>query len=199
MLAPLISNLGNFVGIQKMTGAVMKNAQLAYRSFSSESERRQLFNDYKKLYTKYLVLLFEADNRRPAEFMSLLCSLLILYLSQHHTQLVTGYRCDAFLLLLSHRMLFPEAQRLRMTEEVLRRADVDPTLRPADITISQFRALADAYAGLCGKNHALFSYDYREELRRKRLSRRQTKGEGRDAAQPGAALCSQGGGHQFTA
>lgn len=83
------------------------------------------------------------------------------------------------LLLLSYRMLFPEAQRLRMTEELLRRADLDPTLRPADISISQFRALADAYSRLCRENHTLFSYDFREELRQKRHSYRQTKRERR--------------------
>ncbi|KAK3537970.1 hypothetical protein QTP70_024797, partial [Hemibagrus guttatus] len=76
-------------------------------------------------------------------------------------------------------MLFPEAQRLRMTEELLRRADLDPTLRPADISISQFRALADAYSRLCRENHTLFSYNFREELRQKRHSYRQTKRERR--------------------
>lgn len=86
--------------------------------------------------------------------------------------------CNTFLLR-SYRTLFPEAQRLRMTEELLRRADVDPTLRPADLCVSQFRALADAYGGLCRANHALFGYDYREELRQKRQSRRQTKRETR--------------------
>ncbi|MCI4383025.1 hypothetical protein PGIGA_G00021560 [Pangasianodon gigas] len=72
-------------------------------------------------------------------------------------------------------MLFPEAQRLRMTEELLRSADVDPTLRPPDISISQFRALADAYSRLCREDHTLFSYDFREELRQKRQSHRQVK------------------------
>uniref|UniRef100_W5UJZ4 rRNA adenine N(6)-methyltransferase n=1 Tax=Ictalurus punctatus TaxID=7998 RepID=W5UJZ4_ICTPU len=76
-------------------------------------------------------------------------------------------------------MLFPESQRLGMTEELLRRADVDPTLRPADISISQFRALADSYSRLCRANHTLFSYDFREELRQKRQRHRQTKRERR--------------------
>lgn len=82
-------------------------------------------------------------------------------------------------LLVSYRMLFPESQRLGMTEELLRRADVDPTLRPADISISQFRALADSYSRLCRANHTLFSYDFREELRQKRQRHRQTKKERR--------------------
>lgn len=82
-------------------------------------------------------------------------------------------------LLRSYRMLFPETQRLRMTEKLLWRADVDPTLRPTDISVSQFRALADAYSGLCRENHELFSYEYREELRQKRQSRRQAKRETR--------------------
>lgn len=85
---------------------------------------------------------------------------------------------DVFLLV-SYRMLFPESQRLGMTEELLRRADVDPTLRPADISISQFRALADSYSRLCRANHTLFSYDFREELRQKRQRHRQTKKERR--------------------
>ncbi|XP_060736522.1 dimethyladenosine transferase 1, mitochondrial isoform X2 [Tachysurus vachellii] len=76
-------------------------------------------------------------------------------------------------------MLFPEAQRLRMTEELLRRADVDPTLRPADISVGQFRALTDAYGKLCRENTDLFSYEFREELRQKRHRHRQMKSERR--------------------
>lgn len=66
-----------------------------------------------------------------------------------------------------------------MTEELLRRADVDPTLRPADISISQFRTLSDTYSQQCREDQALFSYDFREELRRKHQSSGHTRKERR--------------------
>ncbi|TTE07132.1 Dimethyladenosine transferase 1, mitochondrial [Bagarius yarrelli] len=78
-------------------------------------------------------------------------------------------------LILRYRMLFPETQRLGMTEKLLRRADVDPTLRPIHVSISQFRALVDAYSGFCRENPTLFSYDFREELRQKRRGFRHTQ------------------------
>ena len=55
---------------------------------------------------------------------------------------------------------------------MLREADVDPTLRPTELTLAQFRALADAYAGLCTRDPSLFTYEFREELRLNRLTRR---------------------------
>ncbi|XP_076835054.1 dimethyladenosine transferase 1, mitochondrial [Brachyhypopomus gauderio] len=70
-------------------------------------------------------------------------------------------------------MLFPVAQRLELTEELLRRADVDPTLRPVELSIGHFRALADAYASLCGECDGMAGYEFREELRQTRQSRRQ--------------------------
>ncbi|XP_043552075.1 dimethyladenosine transferase 1, mitochondrial isoform X1 [Chiloscyllium plagiosum] len=66
--------------------------------------------------------------------------------------------------------LFPEAQRLQLTEQMLCIADVDPTLRPGELSIPQFRALCDAYNQLCSENQNLFTYDFREELRQKKLS-----------------------------
>lgn len=69
------------------------------------------------------------------------------------------------------RKLFPEACRPEMTQEVMRRADVDPTLRPTELTIPQVRDLADAYAHLCTLEPDLRSYEFREELRLKQLSR----------------------------
>lgn len=71
------------------------------------------------------------------------------------------------------RKLFPEARRPEMTQEVMQRADVDPTLRPTELTIPQIRALADAYAHLCTLEPDLHGYDFREELRLKHLSRQQ--------------------------
>ncbi|XP_036397562.1 dimethyladenosine transferase 1, mitochondrial [Megalops cyprinoides] len=65
-------------------------------------------------------------------------------------------------------MLFPEAQRLELAEAMMRRADVDPTLRPTHLSIQDFQALADTYAGLCAENPGLIAYEFREELRQKR-------------------------------
>lgn len=72
------------------------------------------------------------------------------------------------------QMLFPESQRLELTEELLRSADVDPTLRPTEISISEFRALADAYSQLCKENQGLVDYDFREELKLKHQEKRQS-------------------------
>lgn len=53
----------------------------------------------------------------------------------------------------------------------MQKADVDPTLRPTELTIPQIRALADAYAHLCTHEPSLLSYEFREELRLKHLTR----------------------------
>ncbi|XP_029972816.1 dimethyladenosine transferase 1, mitochondrial [Salarias fasciatus] len=66
--------------------------------------------------------------------------------------------------------LFPEARREELTQELLRQADVDPVLRPTELTIPKIGALADAYAHLCAREAGLFDYEFREELRLKRLS-----------------------------
>ncbi|KAL0969265.1 hypothetical protein UPYG_G00224710 [Umbra pygmaea] len=70
------------------------------------------------------------------------------------------------------QMLFPEAERLEMTEAMMCKADVDPTLRPIQLSMSNFRALADAYSHLCSEHQGLLTYDFREELRLKHLNRR---------------------------
>lgn len=69
-------------------------------------------------------------------------------------------------------MLFPESQRQELTEELLRSADVDPTLQPTEISISEFRALADAYSKLCKENQGLIDYEFREELKLKHQAKR---------------------------
>lgn len=69
-------------------------------------------------------------------------------------------------------LLFPEARRPALAEVMMREADVDPTLRPAELTLPQFRGLADAYAHLCSAEPGLLAYDFREELRLKHLSRK---------------------------
>lgn len=69
-------------------------------------------------------------------------------------------------------MLFPEAQRQELSEQLLRSADVDPTLRPTELSISEFRALVDAYSRLCQEHQGLNDYDFREELRLKHKTKR---------------------------
>lgn len=58
--------------------------------------------------------------------------------------------------------LFPEASRVELTQEVLEKADLDPTLRPTELKIPQFRALCDAYAHLCSLDPDLIKYEHRE-------------------------------------
>lgn len=72
------------------------------------------------------------------------------------------------------RKLFPEARRAELTQEAMRSADVDPTLRPTQLTIAQVGALADAYARLCAREPDLRGYEFREELRLKHLSGRRS-------------------------
>nr|XP_046268016.1 dimethyladenosine transferase 1, mitochondrial isoform X2 [Scatophagus argus] len=67
--------------------------------------------------------------------------------------------------------LFPEGCRVELTQEMMQKADVDPTLRPTELTISQIRALADAYAHLCTHEPGLLSYEFREELRLGHITR----------------------------
>lgn len=69
------------------------------------------------------------------------------------------------------RKLFPEACRPELTQEMMQKADVDPMLRPPELTIPQIRALADAYAHLCTLEPGLRSYEFREELRLRHLAR----------------------------
>ncbi|XP_033859580.3 dimethyladenosine transferase 1, mitochondrial [Acipenser ruthenus] len=69
-------------------------------------------------------------------------------------------------------MLFPEARRSQLAEQMLLTADVDPTLRPTELSISHFRNLAEAYSRLCEADAGLFSYEFRDELRQKKKQRR---------------------------
>ncbi|XP_047201643.1 dimethyladenosine transferase 1, mitochondrial [Girardinichthys multiradiatus] len=69
--------------------------------------------------------------------------------------------------------LFPEACRSELTQEIMQKADVDPVLRPTELTIHHIRALTDAYAHLCTNDPSLFTYDFREELRLRHLRRNQ--------------------------
>lgn len=73
------------------------------------------------------------------------------------------------------RKLFPEACRVEMTQEMMEKADVDPILRPTELTIPQFRALAEAYAHFCTHEPSLLGYEFREELRLKNLARQRNK------------------------
>ncbi|KAI1240897.1 hypothetical protein IHE44_0009345 [Lamprotornis superbus] len=51
--------------------------------------------------------------------------------------------------------LFPENGRLKRTEELMMTADVDPTLRPFQLSMSQFRNLCNAYRKINGPAQAL--------------------------------------------
>ncbi|XP_032016926.1 dimethyladenosine transferase 1, mitochondrial isoform X1 [Hylobates moloch] len=65
-------------------------------------------------------------------------------------------------------MLFPEAQRLESTGRLLELADVDPTLRPSQLSISHFKSLCDVYRKMCDEDPQLFAYNFREELKRRK-------------------------------
>ncbi|NP_001126887.1 dimethyladenosine transferase 1, mitochondrial [Pongo abelii] len=66
------------------------------------------------------------------------------------------------------RMLFPEAQRLESTGRLLELADVDPTLRPCQPSISHFKSLCDVYRKMCDEDPQLFAYNFREELKQRK-------------------------------
>lgn len=66
-------------------------------------------------------------------------------------------------------LLFPEDQRKELTSKTLMLANVEQTLRPTELTIKHFRDLCCAYRELCDKDPELFSYNFREDLRQKRL------------------------------
>ncbi|NWI15566.1 TFB1M transferase, partial [Crypturellus soui] len=65
-------------------------------------------------------------------------------------------------------ILFPERERLKKTEELMMAADVDPTLRPVQLSMSHFRNLCNVYRKMCDEDPSLFAYNYREELRQKK-------------------------------
>ncbi|XP_012882457.1 PREDICTED: dimethyladenosine transferase 1, mitochondrial isoform X2 [Dipodomys ordii] len=65
-------------------------------------------------------------------------------------------------------MLFPEAQRLESTGRLLQLADIDPTLRPTQLSVLHFKSLCDIYRMMCDEDPQLFAYNFREELRQKK-------------------------------
>ncbi|XP_040821507.1 dimethyladenosine transferase 1, mitochondrial isoform X1 [Ochotona curzoniae] len=69
-------------------------------------------------------------------------------------------------------MLFPEAQRLESTGRLLCLADVDPTLRPRQLSIAHFRSLCEVYRRMCDSDPQLFAYSFREELKQNKQKRR---------------------------
>ncbi|XP_074846450.1 dimethyladenosine transferase 1, mitochondrial isoform X2 [Carettochelys insculpta] len=69
-------------------------------------------------------------------------------------------------------ILFPEAERLEKSEQMLILADVDPTLRPTQLSLLHFKSLCDAYRKMCDEDTSLFSYDYREERKQKKTRRK---------------------------
>ncbi|KAM6271474.1 dimethyladenosine transferase 1, mitochondrial isoform 4-T7 [Spheniscus humboldti] len=67
--------------------------------------------------------------------------------------------------------LFPESGRLKRTEQLMMTADVDPTLRPFQLSMSHFRNLCNTYRKMCDEDPSLFAYSYREELRQRKKTR----------------------------
>ncbi|NWU88750.1 TFB1M transferase, partial [Upupa epops] len=74
-------------------------------------------------------------------------------------------------------ILFPESGCLKRTEHLMMTANVDPTLRPFQLTMSQFRNLCNTYRKMCDEDPSLFVYNYREELRQKKAKRNSLKSD----------------------
>ncbi|XP_036104506.1 dimethyladenosine transferase 1, mitochondrial [Molossus molossus] len=74
-------------------------------------------------------------------------------------------------------MLFPEAQRLERTGKLLEGADVDPTLRPTQLSVSHFRSLCDMYRKMCDEDPHLFAYNFREELKKNKCGNQEKEGD----------------------
>nr|KAF6363796.1 transcription factor B1, mitochondrial [Pipistrellus kuhlii] len=80
-------------------------------------------------------------------------------------------------------MLFPEAQRLERTGRLLQLADVDPTFRPCQLSVSHFKSLCDVYRRMCDEDPHLFAYNFREELRNhKRAGQDKETGQDKEAS-----------------
>lgn len=62
-------------------------------------------------------------------------------------------------------MLFPQIHRVESTGKLLELADVDPTLRPSQLSVSHFKSLCDVYRKMCEDDPHLFAYNFREELK----------------------------------
>nr|XP_056709247.1 dimethyladenosine transferase 1, mitochondrial [Euleptes europaea] len=73
------------------------------------------------------------------------------------------------------RILFPEAERLKKAEQMLMLADVDPTLRPTQLSMFHFKNLCNVYRKMCDEDPKLFAYNFREELRENRSKKSNLK------------------------
>ncbi|NWQ74014.1 TFB1M transferase, partial [Columbina picui] len=73
--------------------------------------------------------------------------------------------------------LFPQDGRLKRTEQLMMTANVDPTLRPYQLSMSQFRSLCDTYSKMCDEDPSLFAYNYREELKQNKKTRNLLKNQ----------------------
>ncbi|XP_044617724.1 dimethyladenosine transferase 1, mitochondrial [Equus asinus] len=74
-------------------------------------------------------------------------------------------------------MLFPEAQRVESTGKLLQLADVDPTLRPSQLSVSHFKSLCDVYRKMCDEDPHLFAYNFREELKQNKSKNQEKEDE----------------------
>ncbi|KAF7254429.1 Dimethyladenosine transferase 1, mitochondrial [Varanus komodoensis] len=70
------------------------------------------------------------------------------------------------------RILFPEKERLEKAEKMLMLADVDPTLRPTQLSIFHFKSLCDVYRKMCDEDPNLFAYNFRDELKEKKIGKK---------------------------
>ncbi|KAM5228767.1 dimethyladenosine transferase 1, mitochondrial [Ctenodactylus gundi] len=74
-------------------------------------------------------------------------------------------------------LLFPEAQRLESTERLLQSADIDPTLRPTQLSLGHFRSLCDTYRKMCDEDPQLLAYNFREELKHRKSKQQEKEGQ----------------------
>ncbi|XP_056423029.1 dimethyladenosine transferase 1, mitochondrial [Hyla sarda] len=72
-------------------------------------------------------------------------------------------------------LLFPEENRTKLTEQILTISNVEPTLRPTELSMKHFKGLCNSYRELCDRDPNLFFYNFREELRQKRMTSQDTQ------------------------
>ncbi|XP_066992256.2 dimethyladenosine transferase 1, mitochondrial [Anabrus simplex] len=58
-------------------------------------------------------------------------------------------------------MLFPAGKRVEFGQEMYRRADVDPTTRPYQLTVEEYGRLCYAYKDICDRDPRLYKYNHR--------------------------------------
>lgn len=59
-------------------------------------------------------------------------------------------------------VLFPEATRDKLTDDLFAIAEVDPKIRPFCLTMGELNLMANAYHALCVRHPEIVEYDYRQ-------------------------------------